>query len=397
MFVAAGGLVKLTKLCEQFSHQIRPALTPLILEVMHTIFASRLSTPKSCFARILARAGFLEMLSRRYVVVAPTDPVLTLICSLFEMFSTGEATVKWPLANPEFIGLLFARAKRGARPGLNEVASISVFNTVRNLAMERSLVDLLLEGELLKYLGEYLQPPLEFTPIVEKCFSALFYLSRGVRPITAWKLTPFVPTVIQFLSREPPIRDFAVTMLLECVSAYADEMKDALIESNAVEALFGLLRSEEMKQHVIAAIAQWAQTEPQMLEAAVLQRIDLFTDVLTHYFRTEPVNMFVPVAKSLLSLCDRCPLLTRTLSDKPLVKVMIQVLLEQAEVAQLPEVRVEFSSLIIALYEATPAPKLMIAKFKVLAAAKKLVQDDSAAVRGLGQKLLQAIASNYIL
>jgi hypothetical protein len=314
------------------------------------------------------------------------------------MFSTGEATVKWPLANPEFIGLLFARAKRGARPGLNEVASTSVFNTLRNLAMERSLVDLLLEGDLLKYMGEYLnQTPLEFTPIIEKCFTALFYLSRGLRPITAWKLTPFVSTILKFIPRDPPIRDFAVTMFLECISSYAEEMKDALIESDAIEALFGLLRSEETKQHVISAIAQWAQTEPQMLEAAIIERIDIFTDVLSDYFKKEPVNLYGPVAKSLLLLCDRCPLLTRALSQKPLVTVLIQILLERADVAHFPEVRVEFTSIILALYEATPAPKLMIAKFKVLTLAKKLVKDESAAVKGLGKKLLQGVASNYIL
>jgi hypothetical protein len=206
-----------------------------------------------------------------------------------------------------------------------------------------------------------------------------------------------VPTIIQFIGRDPPIRDFAVTMLLECVSSYPEQLRDALVESNAVEALFGLLRSEEIKQHVIAGIAQWAETEPQLLEAAIIERIEVFTGVLTRFFQNEPVNLFVPVAKSLLSLCDRCPQLTRLLSENQLVQVLIQILLERADVAGIPELRVAFSSILIAMYEATRAPKLMVAKFRVLAVARKLVSDESEAVKGMGKKLLQAVASNYIL
>jgi hypothetical protein len=60
MFVAAGRLIKLTEIYAQSSYETRPVLTPLILQIVRTIFVSRFSTRKLCFARIFAGARFLK-------------------------------------------------------------------------------------------------------------------------------------------------------------------------------------------------------------------------------------------------------------------------------------------------------------------------------------------------
>jgi hypothetical protein len=186
-------------------------------------------------------------------------------------------------------------------------------------------------------------------------------------------------------------------MLLDCVSKYGETLHDELMEGNAIEAMFRLLQTESNKEQVISALAQWACVEAKMLQTELMQRSTAFGETLASLFRSEPLNLLAPAAKSGLLLCDKCPRLTCALAQTPVVKVLIQSLLERQDLTDFPDVRVGFGSLIMAFYEAVTAPKKMIALFKVLPVARKMAVDESTAVKELGKALLQAVASNYIL
>jgi hypothetical protein len=100
MFIAAGGLPKLAMILRRFSHQERPQITPIVLEIVRAVFCLKSATPSSCFARLLSQGDAVELLAQRFHLLRSDDPSMPLLCAIFEAFSIGFSIVKWKLAVP---------------------------------------------------------------------------------------------------------------------------------------------------------------------------------------------------------------------------------------------------------------------------------------------------------
>jgi hypothetical protein len=77
---------------------------PFILDFVHGVFVSQCRVPKSCFALILAQAAFL-VLGHRYEFLADDDPAVTLMCELFDVFSTGDPGMTAPMTDLHVIAV----------------------------------------------------------------------------------------------------------------------------------------------------------------------------------------------------------------------------------------------------------------------------------------------------
>ena len=162
MFIAAGGLPRLSEILGKWSHQERPALTSLVVSIVRAVFECESRTPKTCFARILAKSGFLDRLSQRFAAVETGDPnetktgdpneektgdpneektgdpnetktgdpneektgdpnetktkqkpptCISEMCVVFEKFSDGDSYVKIEMARSSFIDNIFVKAR----------------------------------------------------------------------------------------------------------------------------------------------------------------------------------------------------------------------------------------------------------------------------------------------
>jgi hypothetical protein len=209
----------------------------------------------------------------------------------------------------------------------------------------------------------------------------------------------FVPIVVYLAGRESPLRDFAVTMLLECVASHGARsaaVRKALRTSGAIDRLFALIREHPRREHVLAALEQWCSSEPEVVQAEVLSRFDDFAMVMAGFFEGEPSDVQAAVAKSVLGLSDRCRKLAARLAESRAVGAIVDGILTK-DLSTRPALRVLFISLVLSCYEATKRPKQMVVKFQLLAVAQKLAHDVSAPVQSLARQLQQAVASNYIL
>jgi hypothetical protein len=298
----------------------------------------------------------------------------------------------YPVA-PEFIAVLFSRPGR---------ARESILKSVRNLAMDDTLVRALWQGPLADHIAQYLdveRPGFVVDKIVEKCFATLFYMARSVHQDAYARLARLVPAVVYIVGEESPLKDFAVTLLLECAGTHGSRsplVRQQLRASGAIEKLFALLKTHPRKEDVVVALEQWCSSEPAIVQAEIVARVQDFGEALADVFENEFLDVQVPVAKSLLGLCDRSRLLARELSRSLVLGVVIANILE-SDLSESPELRVTFVSLVLSCYEATTTPKQMIARFRLLAVAQKMSRDGSAAVQSVARQLQQAVASNYIL
>jgi hypothetical protein len=400
MFIAAGGLPRLARILSIFPHDERPSLTPLVLGIVYRTLISRCRTPKSCLARILARAEFLDLLAARYRDVRGDEPSLFEICALFEIFSSGDAAVKRPMAQPSFVAVLFTRARAGG--GLSGRALACVVNCLSNLSMDDRLLEALWRGPLSDLLAAYLdvsRPHFAIAPPVEKCFATLFHMARLVPADACARIARFVPAIVAIAGRESPLRDFAVTLLLECVAnhgARSAAVRAALRRSGAVDRVFALVREHPRKEHVLAAIEQWCAAEPAVVQREVLARFAEFADVVAGVFGGDPEEGQAAVGRCVLGICDRCRGVAAEIAHSAVVGAIIEAVLGR-DLSEMPGLRVAFVSIVLSCYEATRRPKRMIAEFQLLAVAEKLADDQSAPVQALARQLRQAVASNYIL
>jgi hypothetical protein len=402
MFIATGGLPKLADILKNFSHRQRPGLTILVLEIVHVVLLAKFRTPMSCFAGLLTRAGFLEKLADRYLELTSEQDVATLdlLCTVIELFSTVEAYDKWQISEITFIERIFLRARLGGRPPLSEHSQLCVFRAFQNVSKDVKLVKLLWQSRLIEYLAQYLdtrRPGFEMNALLSTAFATVFYLARIVNQDTIGRLAPFIPAMIHILSRESPMKVFATTLFIECVSNHSTDpdMARELEASRAIDALVLLLKIHSRKDLVIGALVQWCSREPVMIQTELLKRKSDVEEALTQFFATEPLDNLAAATRSLQVVFDKCPLLTTELSQSRIVGVLINTLLNK-DLRELPELRMAALNLIISFYEATETPKRLIAKFRMLNVAQKMIGDSSVAVRMVAQQLQQAVASNYI-
>jgi hypothetical protein len=270
----------------------------------------------------------------------------------------------------------------------------------RNLATDTKFVAKLWEGSLERYLAAYLdvdRDEFEMNEMLEKCFETVCYMARLLSCETRPKLAKFIPIVVLLAGMESSVKTYAVTLFLECITNHASNLKirKTLTRRRAFDVLFRLLTTQTRKEQVMAALEQWCSQEPQIIQWELRQKTPEFVEVLASFFENEALENQSPLANSLLLLCDKCPELTAELSQSRVIRVLIDSLLNQ-DLAQVPQLRVIFLNLIIAMYGMTMSPKQLIAKFNVLKVAQKMSQDESAAAKAVALQLRQAVASNYI-
>jgi hypothetical protein len=390
MFISAGGLPKLAEICIAFPHEARPRLTPLILEIVHVVFLSHCSTPKSCFARILTRADFLTLLAKRYAVLDENDRSLTLLCAIFEIFATGDAPVKAFMVSPTFLDTIFSRARLDSRPGLNDRAKLSIFEFLRNLAMDKNLVKVLWQGSLVDHLAAYLRVErdgFQMDSVVQACFSTLFYMTRVVNHRDVEKVAGFLPVVILILRNESPLKDFAATLFLECVTSHsANTVVRQQLAHGGVDTLFCLLRTHPRKDQVMIGLGQWCGAEPQMMQNALRARVSEFANYLSAFFQAQPPDVQIVVAKCFVRLNDSLPLLADELARSPVLAVIVDGLLTN-DLTEFPPLRRALLEVIVSCFEAAKDQATLAKSCRIADVAQKLLTDDSLAVRPIAEQL----------
>jgi hypothetical protein len=325
---------------------------------------------------------------------------------MVEVFSQAAFVVKQSMATSEFIGDIFSRAKfpsQASEPtaSLNEPNLLCIVRSMNNLAMDKTVVTLLWQTELVERLIEFLdldRSGPSMGDIQGAAFSALFHLSRILTPETVTRIAGIVRVTVYLIGQESPLKDLAVTLLLECISHHSDNaaMREELKHHRAFDALFGLLRTHVHKETVMSAIQAWGKSDQELVESSLLERITEFTGDISDIFTQDQPSTQLQVASHLLLLCDRCQTLTTALSLSQMVRTIIDKLLGNSLDAH-PEIRKIFLSLIVSFYEAAENPKRMIAEFRIDKVAEELLQDQSSAVRPIAEQLMQAVASNYVL
>lgn len=89
-------------------------------------------------------------------------------------------------------------------------------------------------------------------------------------------------------------------------------------------------------------------------------------------------------------------MLSENLATSGLASSLIEVLINLGRDGG-ADVRLEFCSFLITLFQAHPNPKIMIAQFRLDRVVRKFGKDSSDSVRACIDQLRRAISSNYIL
>jgi hypothetical protein len=156
-----------------------------------------------------------------------------------------------------------------------------------------------------------------------------------------------------------------------------------------------LLETHPRKGNVMAALEQWCSSEPNVVQAKVLARRSAFVDVVATTLDAEAVDVQVAVAKSLLGLCNNCRKLAAEVGQSRVLTVIVDNIL-QMDRTRMTELRVWLIKIVLSCYQASRQPKQMIARFRLLEVAHRLIDDESEAVRVLALQLLHVMVYNYI-
>lgn len=281
MFISAGGLTKMPKILDSYSFQERPKITKLIIEMVDAVFSFKCSTPKSCFARIMAQSDFIMLLGRRFVDISKDDVLIKKLCGIFEVFSTADYQVKLRMAESEFIDNIFIKAKfksdvpsspvssskvplsvknnqsdalsinlnddddddffgdsdddnkksdngqqtleevTATTSDLNDFDLFTIMRVFNNLAMDNEVVlkDKLWKTNLVERLLEYLRGDRcpQMNPMLSACFSAVFHLSRVLSPENVPKIVPLIPMLAYIINKNQPLKELATTLFLNFI------------------------------------------------------------------------------------------------------------------------------------------------------------------------------------
>jgi hypothetical protein len=347
------------------------------------------------------RADFLNLLAKRYTVLDANNPSLTLLCEIFEIFATGDANVKACMVTPQFIDTIFVRASLDSPLGLNDRAKLSIFEFLRNLAMDTALVKVLWQGSLVDHIAAYLnvnRPNFQMDSVVQACFSTLFYMSRVITAEAISKLAVFIPVVILIVNRESPLKDFAASLFLECVTSHSgNPVISKQLHAGGVDTLFYLMRTHPRKDQVLCALGQWCSYEPYMIQEALWVRAQDFVTFVGAYF--QPIHspdLQIVVAKCLVRINDICPVLAGELGQSALMGIVVNALLCR-NLSAFPQLRVALLEVVVSFYEVSPAPAQLVSKFRIIDVVQKMLSDESLAVRPIAEQLQQMLVSNDLL
>jgi hypothetical protein len=347
------------------------------------------------------RADFLNLLVKRYAVMAADDSSLTLLCEIFGFFATGDANVKSCMVTPQFIATIFIRASLDSPLGLNPSAKLFIFELLRNLAMDTSLVKVLLQGSLVDHIAVYLnveRPTFQMDSIVQACFSTLFYMSRVITAESISKLAVFIPVVMLIVNRESPLKDFAASLFLECVTIHSgNPVMSQQLHTGGIDTLFCLMRTHPRKDQVMIALGQWCNNEPNMIQEALCARAQEFVSFVGTYFQPmNPTDLQIVVAKCLVRINDICPILAGELGQSPLMGIIVNALLCR-NLSAFPQLRVALLEVVVSFYEVSSAPAQLVAKFRIIDVVQKMLNDESLAVRPIAEQLQQMLVANDLL
>lgn len=410
MFISAGGLTKLAQVFENFPHEKRPRLTELIIDIIDAVFTFPCRTPKSCFSRILAQSDIIKHLGARYVALPKDSPYLDKLCRIFETFSKGNIVVKRKMAeDKKFIDNLFTKAKYKYQKsgtscnGLNDWNLFLIIQTVNNLAMDKGIVQLLWNTNLIQYLLEYLQidkkniEQFHMNPTLSTCFSAVFHLSRVLTSDCVPKISPLIPLLNHILMKDLPMKEMATTLLLEFINTHSSvkQMRIRLEQNDCVSTLFELFKNNPHKDQILMAFEEWASHNPQIIDSFFIKKRKPFARILVNIFTNESYPVQNQVALKLIGLCDKCKNLAEKLSR---ISVFIRVLINQLykpDIEPYPELRASLTSLILLFYQATKSPKLWNGRYNINNVIQKTTSDSSTTVQNIGKLLVQADQLNF--
>jgi hypothetical protein len=402
MFISAGGLPGLALIFSRFPHERRPALTPLVIDIIYSVFKFKSTTPKSCFARMLAQAEFIDLLAKRFLLIDKDDPCMSHLCLVIEIFSQADPLVKRRMACPTFIDHIFSKVRRTDEdPLLSEWDLFTILRSMNNLAMDKGVIQLLWETSLVNRLIDFLRvdrPGFKMNTASNICFSALFHLSRVLSPTAVGTISEMVPALIYVLRRESPLKGLALTSFLEFVTTHTDDtrMRDQLKNNGASDVLFGLLVTHGHKDQVMAALSAWCLYDTPLIEDVLVAHLNEFVTVLADVFQTGNQTVQTQVASKLLMICDKCPRLTTMMAHSDVVKTICVGALSN-RLDEFPDLRKLYLGILALFYHMHLAPKQMIAEFRIDLVAEKLSRDPSVAVSPIAAQLLTSVASNFVL
>ncbi|OHT07681.1 hypothetical protein TRFO_24104 [Tritrichomonas foetus] len=406
MFISAGGLLKIAKVFETYPHKERPILTKLIVEIIDAVFNFHSSTPKSCFARIIAQSNLVSLLGKRYVDLDPDDPLMEILCRIFEVLSTGETQVKLKMAEKEFIDDIFTKARCKASTNNeeenNNTAELDDFNLfiiikcMNNLAMDKNVVPKLWKTKLITRLIEHLHigEHSRMNFMQNTCFSAIFHISLMLTTEKLPQILPLIPILSNIIMNEQPVKELATMLFLEIINNHSkDENISTLLEkNNGLETLLFLLEKNPHKEQVLASYDIWAMYQPSIIEKSLIENINTFTSIIASVFSSDTISLQSQFANKLLMICDKCQSLTKSLADTKLVQEIIKRL-NSSDYDSAPELRKSLISLILAILLAATNPKKMATDFRIDIVGSKFLNDPSQPVRNLAIQLLQTINS----
>jgi hypothetical protein len=330
------------------------------------------------------------LLLKRYSVLDANDPSLTLVCAIFEIFATGDAPVKAFMVNPTFVDTIFSRASFDSPLGLNDRAKLSIFEFLRNLAMDKNLVKELWQGSLVDHLAAYLnveRPGFQMDSVVQACFSTLFYMTRVVNQRDVDKVAEFLPVVILIVTQESPLKDFAATLFLECVTSHcANSVIRKQLGHGGIDTLFCLMRTHPRKDQVMIGLGQWCGAEPKIMQDVLRARASEFGAYVSAFFQAQPPDVQIVVAKCVIRLNDACPLLADELARSPVLGVIVNSLLTN-DLAEFPQLRLALLEVVVSCFEASKDQATLAQSCRIADVAQKLLNDDSLAVRPIAEQL----------
>jgi hypothetical protein len=140
----------------------------------------------------------------------------------------------------------------------------------------------------------------------------------------------------------------------------------------------------------------WSKNEPSIIDDEFVMRAGEFSRAVCSILASPELSMKVIIVGKVLHICDRSRKFASALSMSDIAKYMARALMGE-ELVGYPELRKEMLSLVMAMYEACESPKQMIAFARIDRIGQKLRRDVSNAVRPLAERLLRAVASNYVL
>lgn len=458
MFISAGGLTKLPQILDSYSYKERPKVTKLIIEMVDAVFSFKCSTPKSCFARIMAQSDFIDLLGRKFVDISKDDILIKKLCGIFEVFSTADYQVKLRMADKQFIDNIFIKAKfksnanstspvssakispavndkktkntngltthlnddlddifgdsddeqqtleevTATTSDLNDFDLFTIMRVFNNLAMDNEVVlkDKLWKTNLVERLLEYLRADRnpQMNPMLNSCFSAVFHLSRILSSENIPKIVPLIPMLVYIINKNLQLKELATTLFINFIINHANNelMRKGLQESNGMEVLFKLLKENPNNELMISSYSNWAQYQPKEIEQSLIDHIDEFADIVSKIFTDEKIKLQTLYSDKLLLICEKCPLLAEKLGQTQILTCIVSKL-SSNQLDDHPELRKSFISMILVFYQTAKNPKQLIVKYRIDRVGKKLIKDPSNAVKSLAEQLMQSVSSNYVL